>query len=163
MAVTTTEKVPIEQISLDEIVDQQNAFVRDAMYAAWTEAREHLDDQMVKLVLIGPDKARTYNFMVGGKKFYIDHNGRKVRPAIAEQLLSMYGKNGTYVGKDQATMYDELSWAAYEAGNEARAKALAATLTRQGHWPKGVPDFLHSYLSHVVDLPEEPESESETV
>lgn len=160
MAAATTEKVSLEHMSLDEIVGQQNAFVRDAMYAAWTEAREHLDDQMVKLVLIGPDKARTYGFLVGGKNFYIDHNGRKVRPAVAEQLLSMFGKNGTYVGKDQATMYDELSWAAYEAGNEARAKALAATLKRQGHWPKGTPEFLHSYLSHVVDLSDETEPET---
>jgi hypothetical protein len=160
MATTTTEKPPIEQMSLDDIVSQENAFVRDALYAAWTEAREHLDDQTVKLVLVGPDKMRTYNFAVGGKKFYIDHMGRKVRPAIAEQLLSMFGKHGTYFGKDQATMYDELSWAAFEAGNEQRAKALAATLKRQGHWPKGVPDFLHSYLSHVVETPEDEEPET---
>lgn len=157
-AISQDTLTKIGKMRLDDIYDEQTLARRWWMIETWVKAGDSFDADDDRVLIRRKDKQPfTYQQVLGGKQFYVDAKGRRVKRQVAAMLFDKYGPAGDHLGIDQASGYGPEAWVSHKAEKPAQAEVLADLMKARGHWPAGKPQFITSPLTHVLD-DDEPET-----
>lgn len=141
MQVTRTETDPevIGALRLDDILEMPEPR-KTNVYREWLT---FIDEKHMGQVLIKPSEGTTFPASYRKRKVKVPPRGVRIDRRIAADLLSRYGKHGTYYGIDQATGMTDSYWRGMTKAERDEYRELNG----------GDPNIIKRYLTHIPDNP----------